>query len=254
MNLSRHLSTFLMVVLSNLHPSTREEDIKTDLNSLGHNIRNVSNIPSRITKNRTSLFFVDLAPQQNNKDIYKITLLQNALVTVEPPRKSGNIVQCTRCQRYRHTKNYCTRPFRCVNCTGVHPTTSCTKNKNSPATRVLCEGSHTANYKGCTVYNEIQKQQNRRTNANPRQNNTKFNTTSTSSQEQQTRIPHRNQTYSDTLKNNKTLEINTAPVDNGNLNGLFSRLEGILTKQAGQLTSLINLLTHLLTTISKNAP
>lgn len=74
---------------------------------------------------------------------------------IEPPRKKNEVVQCTRCQRYGHTKTYCRRQHRCVKCGQEHNTKQCTKTKDTPAICVLCEGNHTANYKGCPVYKDI---------------------------------------------------------------------------------------------------
>ena len=56
-----------------------------------------------------------------------------------------------------HTKSYCFKPFRCMNCTGSHDTALCTKPKNSPAVCVNCNLNHPANYRGCATYKEIQK-------------------------------------------------------------------------------------------------
>ena len=60
-------------------------------------------------------------------------------------------------QDYGHTKTYYTKAYYCVKCAGNHPTSECRKSKDSPPTYVLCNGPHPANYKGCTVYKEIQR-------------------------------------------------------------------------------------------------
>lgn len=116
------------------------------------------NVVHHATKTPLNLFFVDLEPAKNNKDIFDLKYIHNMKIAVEPPRKSTNIVQCTRCQLYNHTKSYCTRPFSCVKCGRGHSSTSCTKSRDLPAKCALCEGPHPANYKGCTVYKELQKQ------------------------------------------------------------------------------------------------
>ena len=77
-------------------------------------------------------------------------------ITVEAPRKKNSIVQCTRCQSYRHNKTYCARPFFCVKCGGDHDTAECAKYPASPPTCALCCGAHPANYKGCDVYRRFQ--------------------------------------------------------------------------------------------------
>lgn len=144
------------VVLRHLHHSIRPEVIKNELEGLGHTARNVLNIRHRLTKAPLPLYFVDLEPRDNNKNIYDLQFLCNMKITVEAPRKKTTIVQCARCQSYGHTKTYCTRPFICVKCGGDHNTTECTKDPTTPAKCALCGGAHPANYKGCEVYRRLQ--------------------------------------------------------------------------------------------------
>lgn len=144
------------VVLRHIHHSIPTSDIKTELEGLGFKIRNIMNITSRTNKSPLNLFFVDLEPASNNKNIFELKNLLNMKIAIEAPRKSTNIVQCTRCQTYGHTKSYCTHPFACVKCAGNHSSSSCTKSRDLPAKCVLCDGPHPANYKGCTVYKELQ--------------------------------------------------------------------------------------------------
>jgi len=115
------------------------------------------------------LFFVDLDPAENNKEIYKITALQNKIVQIEHPRaKKNNIVQCMRCQQYGHTKSYCKRPFLCVKCGGHHNSKECKKSKDTPATCALCAGNHPANYRGCEHYHNMLKESNTHRNSTQR--------------------------------------------------------------------------------------
>jgi hypothetical protein len=61
--------------------------------------RNIVNVWHRITKEPLNLFFVDLEPAMNNKEVYKITAIQNKIIHIEPPRTNKNhIPQCARCQ------------------------------------------------------------------------------------------------------------------------------------------------------------
>jgi hypothetical protein len=62
------------------------------------------------------------------------------------------------CHRYGHTKNFCHLKPRCVKCAGDHSTSQCPRKERSSDVRcVLCDGNHPANYKGCTVYKDLQK-------------------------------------------------------------------------------------------------
>lgn len=76
-------------------------------------------------------------------------------MTIEAPNIRNAIPQCTRCQLYGHTKNFCRRPYACVKCSGDHPTINCPIPKSTPAKCFLCGLAHTANYKGCQHYQNL---------------------------------------------------------------------------------------------------
>lgn len=145
------------VVLKNIHSTTDTTTLTDAIEAQGHKVVNLCNIRQRGTKTPLNLFYVELQPQPNNKEIYNIELLLNSKVTFEPPHQKREIPQCTNCQRYGHTKKYCNRPSRCVKCTGNHKTSDCHRQgKNNDVQCVLCEGNHPANYKGCAIYKELQ--------------------------------------------------------------------------------------------------
>jgi hypothetical protein len=145
------------VVLKNMHFSNDPADISAAIELKGHKVRNVSNVKHTKTKEPLSMFFIDLEPDRSNKNIYDIEYLLNARVNFEPPLKKKEIVQCKKCQRYGHTKSYCWYNYRCVKCGQDHDTLTCPKKKsdNIPPKCVLCNGEHPANYKGCTVYQDL---------------------------------------------------------------------------------------------------
>ena len=101
------------------------------------------------------MFYVDLEPKENNKETYNLKYLNNMKINVEPPYKKipPYSVQDV---SYGHSKTYCTRPYKCVKCGGNHMTTEYQKPRETPAKCALCSGQHTANYKGCTVYKDLQ--------------------------------------------------------------------------------------------------
>lgn len=86
------------VVVKNLHFSTNINEIKSDVESKGYVVRNISNIKSRATKTPLNMFYVDLEPNNKNGDIYKVKHIGNAIVNIEPTRKTNEIVQCYHCQ------------------------------------------------------------------------------------------------------------------------------------------------------------
>lgn len=145
------------VVIKHLHHTTEVQDIKNEIETMGHKVRNILNIKHKQTKEPLNMFFVDLEPAKNNKDVYSIKGLQNRIIEIEPPRGDKNIAQCLRCQMYGHTKSYCNRPYVCVKCGGQHDTRICKKSKDTPATCALCGGPHPANYRGCDYYQKHHK-------------------------------------------------------------------------------------------------
>ena len=141
-----------------MHYSTDISDIKTELENSGHTLVNIFNIKQNRTNITLSLFFVDLKPSGNNKDIYQIETLNYTKVKFEPPSPKRNIPQCSKCRRYGHTQAYCYRSPHCVKCAGSHLTKQCPRKERSENVKcVLCDGNHPANYKGGAGYKDLQK-------------------------------------------------------------------------------------------------
>lgn len=143
-------------VIVNLHHSTDKSELKAELQALGHDVVYINNVMKRGTRTPLPVFILELKAKSNNKSIYDIQYLMHSRIKIEPPRQKREIVQCTNCQRYGHTKSYCNRQSRCVKCAQQHNTKNCTRTtKDEHVKCVLCEGRHPANYRGCTVYQEI---------------------------------------------------------------------------------------------------
>jgi len=154
--LPRQLRTY-RIVIKNLHHTTLCTDISAALLDKGHSAKHVMNIKNK-NKCALPMFFVDLFPQNNNKDVLNITSLLNTIVVIEKPHKTRRgPPQCHQCQIYGHTRNQCHHTPRCVKCSEDHFSEDCTKDQNSPAKCALCAGDHTANYKGCPVFNSLSK-------------------------------------------------------------------------------------------------
>jgi hypothetical protein len=91
-------------------------------------VRNLINAQNKTTKELLNLFFVDLEPAENKKEIYNVIALTNKITQIKPPRvNKNNITQCMRCQQYGHSKSYCNKPLICVKCGGPY---NCKKCKN----------------------------------------------------------------------------------------------------------------------------
>lgn len=148
------------IVIRNLHPTTNTGEIRTALNEIGFQVRQVTNVLHKTTKLKLPIFFVDLEPSELNKDIFHISHILHTKVKIEEPYKKRNLVRCLNCQENGHTKTYCAHSPRCVRCAEHHTTSACLKSRNLPAKCALCQGEHPANYKGCQIHKELQKRRN----------------------------------------------------------------------------------------------
>jgi len=71
------------VVLKNLHHSIPTDYISQELTELGFSGRNVINIKKRQSNDPLPLFFIDLNPEINNPDIFKLESLCYAKIKIE---------------------------------------------------------------------------------------------------------------------------------------------------------------------------
>jgi hypothetical protein len=128
----RHIRPF-KVFIRNLHYTIPVEDIEKALRDLGFSIISVLNIRHRISKQALSLFTVVLEARDFNRSIFQISSLLNSKIVVENPHQSRYPLQCKHCQRYGHTRSYCSESPRCVKCSNNHFTKDCVKSSELPA-------------------------------------------------------------------------------------------------------------------------
>lgn len=239
-----------------MHHSVEIESIKKEIESHGHTVLNIINMRQRITKKPLSLFSVDLRPGENNKNIYLIEYLLNTKVKFEAPHFKREIPQCMNCQRYGHTKNFCFHPPRCVKCTGNHRTSDCFHKERSD--KVKCGGNHPANYKGCTLYKQLQKAKFpplRNKEIAPKQNATKQIAHSSQSLEQFNTI-HPGPSYAQATANKNTQghEFNN-PASNQQLQGHqtndLQELKTTIKSLTEQMSTMLNLFTTLISKMSQ---
>lgn len=246
------------VVIRGLHPSIDHNVLKEELKEKGHIVRSVSNVLSR-EKEKLPLFFVDLEIAENNEDIFELDVLMYSKIKVESPRPKRQLAQCTRCQQYGHTKTYCNHPHKCVRCAGNHDSTSCEKPKETPATCALCGESHPSNYKGCTVYKDLQK---RRSPAAPPARPLRQRQHSVPNARDERLFPQLKQpTVTDTLKQTPShsptindQQTNTSFSANSNPSPTYSQAttNGDITHQLNNfITEMKSLLTPLITLVNQ---
>jgi len=101
-----------------------------------------------------NMFYVELKPENNNKDIYEAIHVLGYIVKFEPSHLKRKISQCINRQRYGHTNGFCNQKVRCVKCARYHPISTA----HCKVKYVLCEGNHPANYKDCTSLQSSTKQ------------------------------------------------------------------------------------------------
>lgn len=97
------------------------------------------------------MFFVDLKCKNNIDGIYNITSLLNSIVEIGKSHEHRRgPLQCYTCQDHSNTQ--WNHPSRCVKCGRNHFCENCLKDRSSPAKCVFCSEEHTADFKGCRVY------------------------------------------------------------------------------------------------------
>jgi len=139
-------------------PEEKIDELKRDIEVLGHKVTNIWNIKRRGTKVPLNMSYIELKVEKNKKDIYETTHVLGYSVKFELLDPKREIPQCISCQRYGKSKGFCNLEARCVKCARDHPTFNCRrKTKSENVKCMLCEGNRPANYKGCTVYKDLQK-------------------------------------------------------------------------------------------------
>jgi hypothetical protein len=145
------------VVLKNIHPSTDLNDTKHSLTDKGHVVTHIWNVKQRVTNKPLPMYFIDIKPHNNNREIYKINTLLNTIVQFEVPHAKREISQRMRCQKFGHTKNYCRNNPRCVKCAAEHLTNDCPRKVRDDNVKcVNCNEKQPANYRGRMVNKQIQ--------------------------------------------------------------------------------------------------
>lgn len=140
-----------------MHITENLTEFKEEIQAKNHKVISITNILHARTKKPLPLFFVELEQKENNKDIYNINQLLNTIVSFEQAYKKREIPQCTRCQAYGHTKNYCFKGPRCVKCAGKHMTKDYPRKEKFAEVKCYnCEENHPASYKGCEVSKQLQ--------------------------------------------------------------------------------------------------
>jgi hypothetical protein len=74
-----------------MHYSINPQEIKTEIQKVGHTVANIWNIKQYKPKQPLSMLFVELNPAPNNKDIFNAEYRQQCKIEFEPPRHKRDI-------------------------------------------------------------------------------------------------------------------------------------------------------------------
>lgn len=146
----------IRAVIKGLDPRIECDEIKDALNDLKFKPRNVFKVKNK-NGNQSSVILIELEPTPESAKthpIFELKRLLNMVITVEEPKKNNQPKQCFNCQEYGHTKNRCFLAPICAICSDKHLTNQCDKDKNDKSAKLCnnCGENHTANWKGCKVY------------------------------------------------------------------------------------------------------
>lgn len=139
-------------VIKGLPPDMDESEIAQDLMSQGLTLSKVTRLKRRDGK-PLNIIYVQLPKIEQNKDIFKITRVNQVIVTVESLRKKRGATQCYNCQGFHHSALTCYKPTVCPKCAGNHRASQCSMKHWGPNAKCAnCGGNHVASFRGCEKF------------------------------------------------------------------------------------------------------
>lgn len=238
----------LSVVIKNVPISLTIDEIKDDLTAKGIFVKCLTRLRNK-NRQPTLVVAAELEHNESSKQIFKVEHICHAIIRIEPRKNNNTIPQCYRCQRFGHTRNYCSMSYRCVKCLGEHYYKDCPKTQDIPPTCVNCKEHHPANYRGCKYYTEQQKSLNK--------NNSIPRTRATTANHPQLNLPHistsshqsynpnnANRSYANIIRNGTNSEqastISNSPI----LDQILSFIYNIITPHLDKIKTFV--FTHIL--------
>ena len=139
-----------------------KEEVKAALEEQGYTIDHIDYYKSLKLQDSNGYplllphLVIRLKQSDHHKNIINLHNINGLTVNISqytPPRQP---IQCKLCQRFGHTKHYCSHPARCVRCTGDHDSASCPLPRRGEPDHpdpvcVNCTKSHPTNYRGCEI-------------------------------------------------------------------------------------------------------
>lgn len=101
-----------------------------------------------------------------------------------------------------------------MRCGDHHSSSTCTKSRDAPPRCALCFGEHPANYRGCSVYKDLQNRKKPHQNTFQSDNirNKKLNVQSDHPVETSLKYPNRSPTYAQVTSNEPPNNLTSSPV------------------------------------------
>ncbi|VVC30671.1 Pre-C2HC domain,Carbohydrate kinase, FGGY, N-terminal,Carbohydrate kinase, FGGY, C-terminal [Cinara cedri] len=96
------------IVIRNLHPTTNTAEIRTALEEIDFQVRQITNVLHMTTKLNLPIFFVDLEPSELNKDIFHLNHILHTKEKIEESYKKRDLVQCVNCHTVSTAIHKCT--------------------------------------------------------------------------------------------------------------------------------------------------
>ena len=152
----------LQYFLRGIPKEVPKTEVQAALEEEGYTVQNLEYYTSLKLQDASGLplklphLIIKMGNTEENKKFIQLKALRGVRIEVSqymPPRQP---VQCKNCQRFGHSKNYCTHPPRCVRCTEDHGTGQCTlprlgTENHCPPKCVNCGKKQPTNYNGCAV-------------------------------------------------------------------------------------------------------
>ncbi|UYV71213.1 hypothetical protein LAZ67_8002209, partial [Cordylochernes scorpioides] len=191
----------LKVVLKGVTTAFKEEDVVTELVSMGFTEVIVKRLHRQSTKIPMNIVLVELPKNEQNKRIYGITEILYQKIVVESFRTTKRVTQCFNCQGFGHGQLNCFLKPKCVKCAEEHHSKDCPrKSKQLPPKCANCGEAHTANYRGCPNFPKPKQQQLKP----PRQNSPNTIPQASSTKTEEATVEKQKASYAETAKKKTT--------------------------------------------------
>lgn len=132
------MSKVTRYVIKGISYTTKPDQIRAEIQSLGYIVINVTNMTSWVTKKPLPIFQILVEVQQSN-DITILSQLLYHKIKAERCIRKRTIPQCSNCQVYKHTGGRCKSQPKYRFCAGNHKTANCDSSDISP-TCCNCSG------------------------------------------------------------------------------------------------------------------